>query len=464
MRTCLRLSGDQHAQLLKLLFPGDGLEAAALLLCGRREGRDIQALTVAGIFPIPMDAYTERRADRLSWTTECIIPALEKASARKLSIVKVHSHPTGYEDFSALDDGSDQKLFSSVYGWIDGVTAHGSAVMLRGGRMFGRLVDERCRFRALDRISVAGDDLHYWDAETRNIPPVFTERTSQAFGRGTAASLARLSIAVVGCSGTGSPVIEQLVRLGVGRLVLVDSDIVEEKNLNRILQATMADAEARRLKVHVLRDAIEAMGLGTKVDVYPCDLDNPDVVRAVAECDAVFGCMDTIDGRHLLNRLATFYLLPYFDLGVRLVADGQGGVTNVCGTVHYLQPGRSSLMSRGLYTLDQLQASSLKRTNPGEYASRLKDGYIAGVNEDRPAVISVNMLVASLAVNELLARLHPYRQFDNREFAIYRVSLEQGQLFHESEGTPCKALAKWVGRGDISPLLDLPSLSDATRH
>lgn len=463
MRTSLRLSGDQHAELLKYLFPGDGLEAAALLLCGRREGTDSQALTVAGIFPIPMGAYTERRADRLCWTTACIIPALEKASAKKLSIVKIHSHPTGYEDFSALDDSSDQKLFPSLYGWIDGVAAHGSAVMLSDGRMFGRLVDERCRFQSLDRIAVAGDDLHFWDADTRKAPAEFTARTSQAFGQGTSALFGRLSIAVIGCSGTGSPVIEQLVRLGVGRLVLVDSDVVEKRNLNRILHATMDDAKAGRLKVHVLRDAIEAMGLGTKVDIFPCDLDHPDVVRAVAECDAVFGCMDTIDGRHLLNRLASFYLLPYFDLGVRLVADGRGGVTNVCGTVHYLQPGRSSLLSRGLYTLDQLQASSLKRSNPDEYASRLKDGYIAGVYEDRPAVISVNMLVASLAVNELLARLHPYRQFDNREFAIYRVSLEQGQLFHESEGEPCKALAKWVGRGDISPLLDLPSLSDATR-
>ena len=47
-----------------------------------------------------------------------------------------------------------------------------------------------------------------------------------------------MSIAVVGCSGTGSPVIEQLARLGVGRLVLVDPDRVEEKNLNRIVNAT----------------------------------------------------------------------------------------------------------------------------------------------------------------------------------------------------------------------------------
>lgn len=110
--------------------------------------------------------------------------------------------------------------------------------------------------------------------------------------------------------------------------------------------------------------------------------------------------------------------------------------------------------------MEQLQAVSLRRTNPREYAARLAEGYIAGANEERPAVISVNMLVASLGVNELLARVHPYRQMENREFAIHRVSLEQGQFFREVEGVPCRLLERWVGRGDLSPLLDLPALSE----
>jgi hypothetical protein len=459
MKRVLRLCGDQHAALRQHLFPGDGLEAAALILCGRREDVGLAVLTAAEIFSVPYAACSDRRADYLSWRTEAIIPALERAAAKKFSIVKVHSHPTGYERFSALDDASDGALFPSLYGWLGDAPFHASAVMLPDGRMFGRMVDETNAFNALDRISVAGDDLHFWDGARDAVEAGFMLRNAQAFGAGTAAILRRLSIAVIGCSGTGSPLIEQLVRLGVGRLVLVDPDSVEEKNLNRILHTTMADARAPRKKVDVLREAIDSIGLGTEVEVFAKTLDHPDVVRAVAGCDLVFGCMDTIDGRHLLNRLATFYLLPYFDLGVRLVADGLGGVSHVCGTVHYMQPGRSSLLSRGLYSTDQLQAASLKRTNPAEYASRLSDGYIAGVNEERPAVISVNTLVSSLAVNEFLARLHPYRQFDNREFAIHRVSLEQGQFYREAEGPPCPALSRWVGRGDLSPLLDLPALS-----
>ena len=60
------------------------------------------------------------------------------------------------------------------------------------------------------------------------------ERTAQAFGAGTVEFLSNLTVGIVGASGTGSIVAEQLYRLGVKRLVLVDDDYVEERNLGRI--------------------------------------------------------------------------------------------------------------------------------------------------------------------------------------------------------------------------------------
>ena len=110
----------------------------------------------------------------------------------------------------------------------------------------------------------------------------------------------------------------------------------------------------------------------------PSDLGTASAVRAIAECDIVFGCMDGAEGRHLLNRIATFYLLPYFDLGVRLDADGHGGVEQVCGTVHYLQPGGSSLLSRGVFTLEEVRAEGLKRTDPDVYRGRFGRNTLLG--------------------------------------------------------------------------------------
>lgn len=461
MNISLRLTGLQHSWLLAHLFPGDGCEAVALALCGRHASANRHVLTVSKLMRVPFEQCKVRTPERVTWSTEGLPALLEEAARNGMSLLKIHSHPGNYERFSPTDDESDQSLFSSVFGWLDDEQPHASAVMLPDGKMFGRSVNASLAFAPLSLIAVAGDDLRFWYNETTQpAVPEFAQRHAQAFGNGTSNLLKRLSIAVIGCSGTGSPVIEQLARLGVGRLVLIDPDRVEVKNLNRILNTTLQDARSNKFKVDVIARAITQMGLGTEVLPLARNLFDPIAVRAAADCDLVFGCVDSIDGRHLLNRLATFYNLPYFDVGVKLEADGAGGVSQICGTVHYLQPDRSSLLSRGVFTLEQLRAAGLKRANPAAYQEQVKSKYIVGIQEDRPAVISVNMLFASLAVNEMLARLHNYRDDGNKGFAIHRLSLTQAQIYHEAENEPCSLLARHVGRGDVAPLLGMPELSE----
>src|SRR5262249_7520015 len=157
-----------------------------------------------------------------------------------------------------------------------------------------------------------------------------------------------------------------------------DPDVVKEHNLNRILNASLEDARERRPKVNVLRDAATRASLGTVVEVYTEDVWSPKIVKRLSECDVLFGCVDAIDARQLLNRLATFYLVPYFDVGVKLIADGRGGLEQVCGSVHYLKPGGSSLLSRGVYTSEEVRAATLRRTSPEAYEREQGEGYIIG--------------------------------------------------------------------------------------
>jgi hypothetical protein len=465
MDVVLRFTGEQHALLKSHLYPGDGNEAAAIILCGRRAGDSRHCLTAKQVIPVPYDRCETRTPVRVTWSIDVLLPHLTEVVKRDLAVVKVHSHPGGLEEFSEWDDASDRDLFSSVYGWTDTEHLHASAIMLPDGRFFGRVVTPAGEFEPLSMISVAGDDLRFWfPFEKVTGVQEFARRHAQAFGSGTAAILGRLTIAVIGCSGTGSPVIEQLARLGVQRLILIDPDRVEEKNLNRILNTTMDDARRGEFKVEVLARAVRRMGLGTEVVTFARNLFDPEVVRAVAEADIVIGCMDSVDGRFLLNKLSTFYVLPYFDVGVKLEADGRGGVEQICGTVHYLQPGRSSLLSRGMFTMEQVRAVGLRRTDPAAYQEQLRSKYIVGVQEDRPAVISVNMLFASLAANEILARLHAYRDDGNGDFAAYGISLTQAHLYSEAEGEACRILARHVGRGDVRPLLDMTELSDESEE
>ena len=269
-----------------------------------------------------------------------------------------------------------------------------------------------------------------------------------------------MSAAVVGCSGTGSPVIEQLARLGIGRLVLVDPDIIEDKNLNRILNSRREDAYVSRPKVEVVARAIAAMGFGTELEIIKSDLAFTRAVKAVAGCDVVFGCMDGVEGRHLLNRLSAYYALPYFDIGVKLEADGNGGIDEAVGAVHFLRPDGANLIDRKVYTSEQLRAAGLKRTDPKAYRDELRAGYIHGVAEDRPAVISINMQMASLAVNEFLARLHPYRLDDNSSSAVVRVNFVSGETRRDPDGIASGMFFRWIGRGDTALLLGMPELSE----
>jgi proteasome lid subunit RPN8/RPN11 len=462
----LALSQDQHEHLRSFLFPGDGKEAVAILLCGRRAGDRRHRLVVQEIHGIPYDRCPVRTAVNVTWHPEDIVPMLERAEEKSLSVVKVHSHPNGYGAFSRTDDEGDARLLPMVRGWIEADVPHGSAVMLPNGDMFGRVVvDATGAFQPLASISVAGDELLFWYPDSgRGTVPDFAASHAQAFDQGTIERLQKLSIAVIGASGTGSPVIEQLMRLGVGELVIADDDKVEDRNINRIINSTMDDAAKERLKVDVIGDAIARTGLGTKVIKLPSNLWNPDVVRAVAQCDIVYGCMDTIDGRYLLNTLSTYYNIPYFDIGVRLDAvrsgEQRGRIREVCGTIHYLKPGRSSLMSRDLFSMKAVAAAGLRRNDPAAFKRQLEEGYIRGIVGHRPAVISVNMLAASLAVNEFLARLHAFREEPNAEFASVTFSLASMELFTEPDEGICEILGAKVGLGDTTPLLGLIELSE----
>jgi hypothetical protein len=460
MQIKLRLTQKDHAALRDHLFPGDGLEAVAVALCGRRRSTERHCLTVQSIVPIPYGECKVRAPDRITWSTERLVPILQKATQKDLGILKIHSHPGGYDRFSAVDDASDQDLFNSVSGWTDSAFPHASTIMLPDGKMFGRAILPDGTFQELDSILVPGDDLRFWTPQRNDLLPSFAKRHAQLFGGETTRRLRQMAAAVIGCSGTGSPLIEQLARLGFGRLVLIDPDRVEEKNLNRILNATREDAYLKRPKVEVMARAIAAMGFGTELEIVMDDLSTARAVKAVAECDVVFGCMDGVEGRHLLNRLAAHYIVPYFDVGVKLQADGTGSIDEACGAVHYLRPDGSSLLDRHVYTLEQLKAAGLRRTDPAAYRTQVKAGYIHGVAEDRPAVISINMQMASTAVNEFLARLHPYRYDDNADSAIVRTSLIQPAVYREAEQCGSGIFFPHIGKGDMRPLLSMPELSE----
>lgn len=312
----------------------------------------------------------------------------------------------------------------------------------------------------IDVVSVVGHSLHYIFGKRPLLHEKMQlhERMIQAFGSGTTEYLANLTVGIAGVSGTGSIVAEQLYRLGVKRLVLVDDDYVEERNLGRILNSSADDAKKQINKAEMLKRAYDKMNLGPEIIAVPTVIANAHTVRLLSQCDLIFGCLDSADGRMHLNRLCTFYSLPYIDLGVKLRSDF-GTITEISGAVRYLIPGAASLLSIGAYTTEQVESEALRRNDPDAYRQRLSEKYIQGAQESSPAVISVNMFMGSLAVLELLNRIHEYRDTPNNDVEILSVDLLEPAFPQPTAPSPeDHRLSKYLGKGDCIPLLDMPAI------
>ena len=326
--------------------------------------------------------------------------------------------------------------------------------MQADGVIRARTISEKGTFAAIQTVAVVGDDIKCWKLATPSPEKPHESRLRQTFGRGTLELLRGMRVGVVGCSGTGSIIVELLTRNAVGELVIVDDDTLDAVNLNRIVNGTSADAAQKRPKVVALKKAIERIGLGTIVHAFDGLTDSAAIVRALIDCDVIFGCVDTAFGRYHLDCIASAYLIPYFDVGVDLDADGDGGILSADAVAHYVYPEGSSLLSRGAYTMDQVTAEVWRRADSAYYDQQRLAGYLAAVDEDQPAVMSVNMQASCLAFNDFLARVAGFRLDANGDFSTQRFRLVHGSFENDAAGgKPHRLLQRYIAAGDHSLLV-----------
>jgi len=430
------------------------LESVAIILCHYGQGQHGFRLMAGELMLVPADECPQKTEDRVFWNFGKFFPAdkISEIDKSGMSIITIHSHPQGGENFSYVDNRNDRDLFHSVCNWFDDGRPNGSAIMMPGGKVIARTVNSKGEFSPIKTVAVVAENIRIWKNWSKggNLPDSGL-RILQTFGKGTFELLRQMRVGVVGCSGTGSVAIELLARNCVGNLVIVDPDLVEEKNLNRIVNTKKGDATKSIPKVNALKSAVENMGTNARVDAYQSDTSSADVIKALVDCDVIFGCVDSARGRYHLECISSAYLVPYFDVGVNLEADGNGGILQADAVAHYIHPENASLMFRGAYTSEQVRAEDLRNTDEKRYEEQKKAGYLAAVGEDQPAVISVNMQAACLAFNDFMARLHGFRLDDNAEFAVQRFRIVHGNYANEvANGKPAPVFQKYLGMGDRS--------------
>jgi proteasome lid subunit RPN8/RPN11 len=186
----LAITGHQYEKIKRHLFPGDGDEAVAIALCGRNVNDRRESLLVREIYLVPHASCRVRSPTRVTWSQETVIPALTRAMNERLAIIKIHSHPSGFQWFSETDDESDLQFFNSVFGWLDTDHRQASLIMMPDGRLVGRAIHSCGLGEPLTEVRVAGDDFIFWrNREIANRVSDSAVRVVQTFGSATYTNL-----------------------------------------------------------------------------------------------------------------------------------------------------------------------------------------------------------------------------------------------------------------------------------
>lgn len=151
-----------------------------------------------------------------------------------------------------------------------------------------------------------------------------------ALGPEGQARLEEARVLLVGCGALGGVLAQSLTRAGVGELVLVDRDVVEESNLARQVLFEDAHAATAELKVVAARETLGRIGGPTRFEAHAQHLD-ADTIEELAEgCDLLLDGTDNLGTRYLINDYAVQNDVPWV----------YGGVVGSGGLVLPVLPGR----------------------------------------------------------------------------------------------------------------------------
>ena len=125
---------------------------------------------------------------------------------------------------------------------------------------------------------------------------------------------------VIGAGGLGSPVALYLGTAGVGRITVVDHDVVDETNLQRQIAHNLA--RVGRPKAESIREAIAAINPDVQVTPVVQRADEALLDTLIAQADVVLDCTDNFATRHAINRACVKHRRPLVS-GAAIRMDGQ---------------------------------------------------------------------------------------------------------------------------------------------
>lgn len=454
MRTTLVLPGHIADRVRNLAC--SEVETGGVLLASlvRTPAGDVRLLATE-LHEVPDDAYERREVQQLLIRSHGYVPALARAEEQHALPIWFHTHPgDGSSPRKSKHDKIVDSQLSDLFRLRADSDYYGALIISTDGNdlNFTGHLDDGDSITIIDRLWVVGPRLALrsnCELKRASLPGLF-DRNIRAFGGDVQRVLSDLTVAVIGCGGTGSVVAEQLVRLGVRRFLLVDSDTLSETNVTRVYGSTPADVGRR--KVDVLGDHLSRVAPDVEVQRIASMINVERTARELVGADVVFGCTDDNAGRLILSRLSTFMLVPVIDCGVLLSSDDDDHLVGIDGRVTILYPGAACLVCRG--RVDLARAASEMLT-PAERIKRVEEGYAPALHGIEPAVVTFTTLVGGTAAAELVERLTHYGDEPVPSEVLLRLHDREISTNGQEPRSRhyCDVTAGKLGLGDTRPFL-----------
>jgi len=409
-----------YKDLRDFLFSTAPSENGCFLLANSYKTKNDSVLLVTDVINPTKDSWNHNGEHALEPNSSFINDCVVSADIQNSSLIFVHTHPNSAHPskFSHIDKQSNNMLFDNL-SQILVDRPLGSLVFSRKG--ICGVIHSDGKLQYISKIKVSGRLLHEfagigYDEEKSDGAGDEFDRQIRAVGEQSQKQMQGLAVTVVGAGGTGSPVAVQLARMGVGKIRLIDNDIVEKTNIPRVYGS--GEKDVGKPKVDVLKKHMETFSK-SEIEAVNLNVTDEDARKYLTDSDVIFACTDNLTSRHVLNDISIRYFIPLIDVGCRIDLNKDGSISQATIKVQIVTPDSACLWCTGALNGNTILQESLSDTEKQEW---VRNGYYHVV-EKQPSIISMTTMAASMAVNKLLSLLGVF----GSEYNSYtRIELKDG--------------------------------------
>ena len=461
----LKITERDFEELRQLVFRDMPREAGAFALAGIAKSGDTTDILVRRHIVVPGEDFLVQNEAHLEISSRAINGLVALCQANGLGAILCHSHPDD-SPYSTSDDHGESRVFRALRQFLPPEIPTASLLFYPGGirgRVWSPNSDSPSPIseiavigRRLKRVQNNGaDPVDLADAET-------FDRQVLAFGREGQVLIRATKVGIVGVGGTGSSVAEQLARLGVMDLVIIDPDHLERSNKTRVYGTFDSTFERpwwlpwkrTSSKVQTIKEHLKAIAPEASILAIPKSIVLEEAARALLTRDVIFLCTDEHWGRSIVNQIAYQYLIPTINVGVR-IGTKDNVISAAVGNIDVLRPDLPCLWCKQSIRAEQIRAESIPQSDREQLA---REGYVEGLDTKEPAVISLTTTVSSMAVTQFLQIV---TDFMGASGSVSRLNYDamSDMVTRGTSTIPDRCICKKVrGFGDLKTL---NTLSDA---